>query len=162
MRTPFARRGAPRELRVGGGCDAVRRESTRPRGTHSSLFLRTDLSRREDDETLNFTLVKCTMQGWRKTMEDYLEIHDFPKFPHIKLLGVFDGHGGPWIAEHAGTRIAEVFEKHLEVCRRVSPRASLSFEMSPRASSLGLKRAPVPVGCEGAVTAARAAALSLF
>ena len=102
------------------------------------------------------------MQGWRKTMEGYLETHDFPKFPHIKLLGVFDGHGGPWIAEHAGTRIAEVFEKHLEVRRRASPRASLSFEMSPRASSLGLKRAPVPVGCEGAVTAARAAALSFF
>ena len=74
---------------------------------------------------MNFTLVKCTMQGWRKTMEDYLEIHDFPKFPHIKLLGVFDGHGGPWIAEHAGTHIAVVFEYHLEVRRRASPRALL-------------------------------------
>jgi len=41
----------------------------------------------------------CTMQGWRKTMEDtVLTVPDLNN-NEVSVFGVFDGHGGPEVAE---------------------------------------------------------------
>lgn len=53
---------------------------------------------REGDE--NYKVATCSMQGWRKDMEDAHVVKlQLPSHPNTALFGVFDGHAGPSAAE---------------------------------------------------------------
>jgi protein phosphatase 1G len=49
-------------------------------------------------ETDDYLFAAASMQGWRNVLEDsWITIPDF--MPNVSLFGVFDGHGGPEVAQ---------------------------------------------------------------
>ncbi|KAF7287195.1 hypothetical protein GWI33_002016 [Rhynchophorus ferrugineus] len=55
------------------------------------------------------------MQGWRITMEDsHTHILSLPDDPGTAFFGVFDGHGGPKVAEYAGKHLHKYIIKRDE------------------------------------------------
>ena len=55
-----------------------------------------------------FKSVSCSMQGWRKNMEDS---HSMTVLPSgILIYGVYDGHGGEEVAEFVSRYLPQVFK----------------------------------------------------
>lgn len=59
-------------------------------------------------EPLNLTYSSCSMQGWRRTMEDALTV-DIRLPQGEGFFGVFDGHGGKEVALFCSREIVSVF-----------------------------------------------------
>ena len=58
----------------------------------------------DDDSNLNLSVASCSMQGWRRTMEDALKV-ELKLRQGEGLFGVFDGHGGKEVAEYCSREI---------------------------------------------------------
>ena len=65
-------------------------------------------SQGEAIETLGLVYSSCSMQGWRRTMEDAVAV-DACLPQGEAIFGVFDGHGGKEIALFCSREIVKVF-----------------------------------------------------
>ena len=61
----------------------------------------------EADQNLELTYCSCSMQGWRRTMEDALKVEARLRQGEA-LFGVFDGHGGKEVAQFCANEIIDV------------------------------------------------------
>lgn len=59
----------------------------------------------------NLDAAACSMQGWRRSMED-AHFMAYNKEKNIYLFGVFDGHGGSGVSRYCARRVPEVLFKN--------------------------------------------------
>lgn len=69
----------------------------------------------ENESAEGLRVGTCSMQGWRMNQEDaHNAIIDF--MPNTSLFGVYDGHGGPEVAQWIAKHLPEIISSELEKC----------------------------------------------
>ena len=73
------------------------------------IYLAAPNKEKSKDEliTSKFAGNSCSMQGWRKSMED---AHVMYSDDQLSLFAVFDGHGGSEVAKYCGKNVVDVFK----------------------------------------------------
>lgn len=64
-----------------------------------------------DGENTRLRFGASAMQGWRKSMED-AHITALNVTEDVSLFAVFDGHGGPEVAQYSGKHFVDMLKKH--------------------------------------------------
>ena len=63
----------------------------------------------DPDQNLHLSYCSCSMQGWRRTMEDALKVEKRLRQGEA-LFAVFDGHGGREVAQFCALEIVDTLQ----------------------------------------------------